>query len=182
MWIFGYGSLMWDGWERSRGCRRRVVAELAGYARCFRKASVRNWGTRETPGPTLNLEASPTSCKGIAFEFDDNDSKFIQSYLIDREGKGFKLSELEIRLACGKTVPALVPIYSGKNLIREESLAKRAEMVRIARGTEGWCVDYVRGVVEKLSELGIEDLCVTEFWEAIARTRDECHVAGQRSM
>jgi len=28
LWIFGYGSLMWDGWENAHGCTRRVVADL----------------------------------------------------------------------------------------------------------------------------------------------------------
>jgi cation transport protein ChaC len=172
MWIFGYGSLMWDGWETSRECRRRVVAELTGYGRCFRKASVRNWGTRQAPGPTLNLEVSPRGCKGVAFEFDESASQLIQSYLSEREGNDFHLTELGIRLPWGSEVSAKVSIYYGRNLIGEQSLAKRAEMARRARGFEGRCVDYVRGVVEKLSELGIEDPSVTEFWEAVEGTRD----------
>lgn len=39
MWVFGYGSLMWDGWEQEFGCLRRCVAVLKGYRRTFNKAS-----------------------------------------------------------------------------------------------------------------------------------------------
>ena len=55
MWIFGYGSLLWDHWERAYGCRRTVTADLAGFRREFNKASVENWGTKQCPAPTLNL-------------------------------------------------------------------------------------------------------------------------------
>jgi cation transport protein ChaC len=41
-WIFGYGSLMWDGWEEKFGCEERQVAELPGHVRTFNKASVKN--------------------------------------------------------------------------------------------------------------------------------------------
>jgi hypothetical protein len=33
MWIFGYGSLMFDGWESGYGCVRREWASLSGYRR-----------------------------------------------------------------------------------------------------------------------------------------------------
>ena len=40
MWIFGYGSLMFDGWEAACGCVDRKCAELPGYRRAFNKKSV----------------------------------------------------------------------------------------------------------------------------------------------
>src|SRR6266516_5412200 len=55
MWIFGYGSLMFDGWEAACGCTDRKWADLPGYRRCFNKKSVESRGTREAPGLTLNL-------------------------------------------------------------------------------------------------------------------------------
>ena len=51
MWIFGYGSLMWDGWEATFDCKRKERAVLKGYARSFTKASVKNWGSKTAPGP-----------------------------------------------------------------------------------------------------------------------------------
>jgi cation transport regulator ChaC len=38
MWVFGYGSLMWDHWETQFGCLRSLVADLPGYQRVFNKA------------------------------------------------------------------------------------------------------------------------------------------------
>jgi glutathione-specific gamma-glutamylcyclotransferase len=76
MWIFGYGSLMFDGWEPDRRYFGRTWADLAGYRRVFNKRSVENWGTKERPGLTLNLKESTNSvCRGIAFAFADDDSE-----------------------------------------------------------------------------------------------------------
>lgn len=59
MWIFGYGSLMWGGWEATYGCTERLWADLAGYRRAFNKKSVENWGMPQSPGLTLNFLARP---------------------------------------------------------------------------------------------------------------------------
>src|SRR6185295_17841577 len=118
MWVFGYGSLMWDGWEVARGCTRRTAAQLRGYCRTFNKASIRNWGTKETPCPTLNLQAVEFEvCQGVAFEFLDLQESEILHYLILREGRGFELDELPINLDDKVEVWAHVPIYRGKNII-----------------------------------------------------------------
>ena len=86
MWVFGYGSLMWDHWETQFGCLRSLVAVLPGYQRVFNKASVRNWGTPAVPGPTLNIMPSDQACRGIAFEFPDRAAGAIDAYLRRREG------------------------------------------------------------------------------------------------
>ncbi|RVQ67534.1 hypothetical protein EKN06_06125 [Croceicoccus ponticola] len=44
MWVFGYGSLMWDNWQTSYGGANGVLATLKGYERSFNKASKVNWG------------------------------------------------------------------------------------------------------------------------------------------
>jgi cation transport protein ChaC len=118
MWVFAYGSLMWDGWEHAYECSRRVKGTLSGYRRVFNKPSVRNWGTTQRPCPTLNLIKSATSrCHGLAFEFGDDRKNDISAYLATREGRGFILQRLTVRLDNSRDVIATVAIYQGKKLI-----------------------------------------------------------------
>jgi len=165
MWVFGYGSLMWDSWETQHGFTRRVVADLPGYCRVFNKASVKNWGTKSTPCPTLNLtKVVGSACKGIAFEFPDARKTEILAYLEEREGKAFPLHEMSVRLEDHTEVSAFVPLYEGRNLIEGKTLEEVAAMVAAASGTDGACVAYVKGIAEKLVALGIDDPVVSDFW------------------
>jgi cation transport protein ChaC len=171
MWIFGYGSLMWDGWETKRRCLRRATAELRGYTRTFNKLSVRNWGTPSNPGPTLNLIASATSCRGIAFEFDEASRADIVAYLAKREGNGFALKELPVALDGDKAVTALVPLYQGHNSLPPTGVTEIVAMALKAKGTSGSCASYIEGVAEHLRKLGIGDPAVADLREALVKAR-----------
>ena len=168
MWVFGYGSLTWDGWETTVGCVRRVVAELPGFRRTFDKGSVRNWGSADNPCPTLNLAADPSrTCKGVAFEFPEARRQELIAYLKGREGKGFHLRQTEIEIEKRHRVSAVVAIYSEQSLLCGKSTDERAAMARTAEGDRGRCIDYVRNIAMKLAELGIDDRDVNEFWHAL---------------
>src|SRR5439155_908174 len=122
VWIFGYGSLIWDGWESKseRRCLRAARAELPGWRRVFNKKSVLNWGTRAAPCPTLNLEQAPAaSCRGLAFEF-ANDARFLGEMLLYlRRREACEPCELPIRIDGVGAARALVYLYRGANLIAE---------------------------------------------------------------
>ncbi len=147
MWVFGYGSLMWDGWERSRRCVRKGRAKLPGFRRAFNKASVRNWGSTECPGPTLNFVRDDDGvCEGIAFEFSDADADAVLAYLRGREGQNFHLEELEIETEGGIETKAFLPVYRGANIIDGKTPGELAEMARTATGSDGRCVEYVQNI------------------------------------
>lgn len=168
MWIFGYGSLMSDGWETDYGCTERLWADLAGYQRAFNKKSVRNWGTRDAPGLTLNLAAGKNaSCRGVGFSFNDGEAaKPMLAALKKREA--CEPTELPVRLEDGRNVQALVYIYEGKNLLDGGvTLAERAATVTKAKGKSGANRDYVRDRFKELAEIELRDPAVTELWEAV---------------
>src|ERR1700722_3686870 len=151
MWVFGYGSLMFDSWESQFGCTRRELANLEDYRRAFNKASTSNWGTKSAPGPTLNLvRAAGQRCTGVAFQFEVPGEKQVHDYLAAREGKSFELCELSIRLKSEAVVDALVPIYVGRNTIKVENRDELVDMILSARGKNGSCVSYVENVAKQL--------------------------------
>ena len=168
MWIFGYGSLMSDGWEQRFGCLQRSTAELRGYRRTFNKASTKNWGSKENPCPTLNLEmVEGGACKGIAFNFPAPREAEVREYLADREGKAFPLEIVTIRLEDDTEVQAYVPVYRGKNTLAADGVQQKAVMVTRAEGMKGSCRDYVKEIAELLAGLGIDDPVVSELWHAV---------------
>jgi cation transport protein ChaC len=171
MWIFGYGALIWDGWENKseRRCVRKAGAELRGYRRVFNKKSVVNWGTRAAPCPTLNLEEAPAaSCRGMAFEF-SKDSRFLGEMLLYlRRREACEPRELAVEIDGIGAAPALVYLYRGANLITAPlTAAQLADMGVGAKGSDGLCVNYIKGIAEKLAALGINDPAVADLWRAV---------------
>lgn len=162
---------MWDGWEANQRCIHRSLASLEGYCRVFNKSSIRNWGTKQTPCPTLNLKkVASGSCRGMAFEFADDRRPEITRYLANREGQGFSFPELPVQLEGSDRVLALVPVYDGNNMVDDTTPANLALLIRAARGTNGPCLSYVKGIAQKLAELGIEDPVVTELGQILGKT------------
>lgn len=165
MWLFGYGSLMWDGWEDRFGCVRRVHADLPGHTRIFNKKSLERWGTQARPGLTLNLTRSGT-CRGVAFEFDTGAMGDIEAYLSHRET--CTATEVPVQLPDATEVGAFTYIYEGPRLIEGAlSLEERAVMILEAEGIAGSSYDYIKGVRAHLAELGVVDPEVETLWEAV---------------
>lgn len=164
MWVFGYGSLMWDGWEIQYRCCRRVLGKLQGFKRVFNKSSVKNWGTRTMPCPTLNLVPSPDShCYGYAFEFSEERKHEVISYLTKREGDGFKFCPVSVEIEGNVVLSAIAPFYQGKNLISDTTISGVVTLAIGAKGTQGSCLEYIKSLNQKLIELGINDPAITEI-------------------
>ena len=177
MWVYGYGSLMWDGWERKYKGRRVEGAVLRGFHRSFNKASTTNWGTSAHRGRTLGLEPAPNGViVGVAFEFSDDDKAAIAGELAAREGPSFSLEMLAISLpGAGGEVAALVPVNNrrARTYIGQSSISDRAKLALAARGTKGACSDYIRNVQRQLRGLGIADPFVEEFATELQRVDSE---------
>lgn len=171
MWVFGYGSLMWDGWETQYGCTRRERAALPGFQRDFNKASRENRGSHEQPCPTLGLNVDDAAiCEGLAFELSEVERDRVVDYLKKREGMSFRLEEMDVSLQSGMRVRALVPVNdpARSTYIGAQPLRDRTRMAKAAQGSKGACRDYVKNIREKLQELGITDSAVESFWSAMS--------------
>lgn len=173
MWVFGYGSLMWDGWERSFDGKKVEGAVLPGYRRAFNKKSVENWGTREDPCPTLGLERDHTAtCTGAAFGFPASQKNDVWIYLRDREGPSFELETRAVRLPDDRRVQAYVAINDpqAESYIGDRTVEEIAEMIGSAAGDRGACIDYLENTRSKLRALSITNDAIEALWERVRRT------------
>ena len=169
MWLFGYGSLMWDGWEGAYRCLHRTPAQLEGHSRIFNKKSLERWGTHERPGLTLNLMRTGI-CRGAAFEFEDAAKPDIKDYLSARETCA--ATEVTVQLPDATEVGAHTYIYDGPRLIEDGlSLQDRAAMILEAEGVAGSSYEYIRSVRAHLAALGVRDPEVEVLWEAVEALR-----------
>ena len=81
LWVFGYGSLMW---QPEFAYRQRALATVHGYHRAFCVYSHIWRGTREKPGLVLGLD-NGGSCRGVAYRVDYRHAESTVEYLIRRE-------------------------------------------------------------------------------------------------
>jgi cation transport regulator ChaC len=64
---------------------------------------------------------------------------------------------------------AVVPLYQGPNVIPPTSTAEIAAMALRAKGSNGSCAAYIKGVADHLRELGIYDPAVVDLCSALGK-------------
>ena len=107
LWVFAYGSLMWNP---GFAARETQAARLHGFHRAFCIYSEHYRGTPEKPGLILGLLAGG-ACRGLAHRLPVKDYDDVRRYLWTREieNDGVYVEETRpIHLADGRTVPSLV--------------------------------------------------------------------------
>ncbi|HSK41051.1 MAG TPA: gamma-glutamylcyclotransferase [Arenibaculum sp.] len=156
IWIFGYGSLMWNPGFPHLEAR---PALLRGYHRKFCVYSFRYRGTPERPGLVLGLDRGG-SCRGIAFRVAAADAAGVIEYLWGREmiNGVYRPKRLPVRTepsiveACTFVAERRHGQYCG-NL----DLPGMAECIRRGYGERGPNQEYLSNTVQHLRELGIHD-------------------------
>lgn len=157
LWVFGYGSLMWDpGFPFTR----QMMARLWGFHRGFCVWSHRYRGTPELPGLVLGLMPGG-SCTGKAFRVKRGDETAVIDYLYRREmvtgvyRPGFHLAQMED----GSRVKVLAFVADPHHKQYAGYLSERQVIETIATccGARGPNAVYLANTVKHLDELGIGD-------------------------
>jgi cation transport protein ChaC len=160
LWVFGYGSQIWQpGFEFVE--RRRAVLE--GYRRAFCMTSVHYRGTPEAPGLVLALDrAERGRCDGVAYRVSAGEAAGVLDYLRARELVSYAYDEarLPVRLDGGaEEVEAVTyvtnrthPQYRG-----DLSLEQQAAIIARAIGPRGPNAEYLLNTIEGLEALGLDD-------------------------
>ncbi|ACA17653.1 ChaC family protein [Methylobacterium sp. 4-46] len=168
LWVFGYGSLMWNpGFP----VVERRQARLRGYHRALCVLSHVHRGTPESPGLVLGLDRGG-SCRGVAFRVAGAQAEATLAYLRAREQVTAVYVErrLGVTIEDGRRVTAVTyavdrthPQYAGR--LPEAELLR---LVRQGRGRSGANPDYVRNTHQHLIAMGVADPLLARIAAACA--------------
>lgn len=156
IWVFGYGSLMWNP---AFHFAERRLGTLAGWHRRFCLWTPLGRGSPERPGLVLGLE-NGGSCRGVAFRITAAEAWEELDIVWRREmvSDGYTPRWTTVRTDQGRlraiafTINHAAPRYAGRLALEEA-----AGVIARARGGLGTCADYLLSTVEHLDELGIPD-------------------------
>jgi cation transport protein ChaC len=158
MWVFGYGSLLWNpGFE----LREKAVGTLWGWHRSFCMRSIHHRGTVDDPGLVLALDAAEGAhCQGVAFAVAEGQEAQTLDYLRERElvSSAYLETHQEIVLRDGRRVEAVTYVIDPDHVqYCHLELEEQARIIARAVGGRGPNTDYLHNTAEHLKELGIED-------------------------
>ena len=167
VWLFGYGSLIWNPLIHYV---EKQVGTVHGYHRCFCLWSHTGRGTKANPGLMLGLERGG-ACRGIAF----------------RIAEALAADELEVvwrrEMLTGAYAPRWVtvvtkggPVQAIAFLINREHARYAGKLpegriidsIAAAHGPLGTCATYLFNTVAHLEELGIHDRRLERLRDRVA--------------
>jgi cation transport protein ChaC len=156
IWVFGYGSLMWN--PAFHYVERRT-ARIHGFHRQFCLWSRGGRGTPERPGLMLSLE-SGGSCTGVAYRIAPEAAAIELDLLWRREmaSRSYRAVWINLHMRQGtESGIAFAVNRSHERYVPRLDAESIARYLATGRGTNGDCCDYLFDTVEHLRELGIRD-------------------------
>lgn len=159
MWVFGYGSLVWNpGFDVAA----QQIATLEGYARSFCMHSVHHRGTHDAPGLVLALDpVAGARCQGVAMAVTTGREAEVLAYLRAREliSSAYVEKHLAVHLADGQQVEAVTYVIDTDHVqyCGGMDLERQAQIIARAHGGRGPNTEYLYNTAAHLAELGIAD-------------------------
>lgn len=159
LWVFGYGSLIWNpGFP----VMARHLAVLPGYHRSFCMRSIHHRGTEAEPGLVLALDADPGArCSGVAFGVAAPDVGPTLAYLRERElvSAAYLERTLVVELDTGRRVEAVTYVIDPDHVqyCGGLPLEEQARIIARATGGRGPNRDYLFNTATHLRDIGLPD-------------------------
>lgn len=159
MWVFGYGSLVWNP---EFPVAEQIVARLGGYARSFCMSSIHHRGTPDLPGLVLALDARPgAECTGLALRVESGREEQTLAALRARElvSSAYLERRLPLDLADGRRVEAVSYVVDQDHVQYRGALEleEQARIIAGATGGRGPNDEYLFNTSAHLTDLGISD-------------------------
>ncbi len=159
MWVFGYGSLLWNpGFDVAES----VIGRLPNYARSFCMRSIHHRGTEADPGLVLALDAQTgAQCQGLALRVAPGTEESTLAYLREREliSSAYLERMLRVDLHDGRSIDAVTYVIDADHVqyCGGLPLEEQAQIIATAHGGRGPNSEYLFNTTDHLHEIGIAD-------------------------
>ncbi len=159
MWVFGYGSLLWNpGFDVAE----KRIATLSGYARSFCMSSIHHRGTVDRPGLVLALDAVVGArCRGMAMRVAPGKEQGTLAYLREREliSSAYLEKDLTVAFDDGSRVSAVTYVIDPHHVqyCGDIPLEEQAQIIAGAIGDRGPNTEYLFNTTRHLQEIGLHD-------------------------
>ena len=167
LWIYSYGSLMWDPGFHFAEVR---LADLEGYQRRFTLKIDLGRGSSQHPALMLSLEPQEGCCRGLAFRI-AADSVHAESAILWRREMlrgGYCPAIVPMLTPQGPiTALAFVSNLSHPSHVGELPLVETAAIIARGKGVLGTNREYLVQLATQLEVLGIRDPYVEQLSAAI---------------
>jgi cation transport protein ChaC len=167
LWIYSYGSLMWDPGFHFAEVR---LADLEGFQRRFTMKITIGRGSRDFPALMLSLERGEGRCHGLAFRIAADAVPTESAILWRREMlRGGYTPEVVPMLTPQGPIQALAFVSnpSHSSYVGELPFAETAAIIASGKGILGTNRDYLVQLATQLAALEIEDPYVSQLRAAI---------------
>ncbi len=156
VWVFGYGSLMWNPDFKLADKRTGIVS---GYHRRLCLKSIVYRGTPDYHGLVFGLDKGG-SCQGMAYRIATENIQSELQIIWEREmfAETYIPTWVSVK-SDWETVSAITFVINQEHehYLPDLELEEIAERVVKAEGTCGTCHDYVQNTVKSLHQLGLRD-------------------------
>ncbi|MFO1161590.1 MAG: gamma-glutamylcyclotransferase [Reyranellaceae bacterium] len=173
VWVFAYGSLMWNPaieFTDSQACT------VDGWRRSFCFWMPMGRGTPELPGLMLALEQGGT-CEGIAYRLSPEQVRSELGLLWNREMLAgvYQPAWVPTKLRDGRTVTAVTFAIDTSHCqyCGDLSMERTAHHIAYAEGRRGACRDYLANTAAHARALDIHDPYIEELVQRVAGLRHE---------
>ena len=167
LWLFGYGSLMWDPGFHFAEVR---LADLPGFERRFSYKTTMGRGTPDQPALTLSLEPSAGGCRGLVFRI-AADRVAVESGMVWRREmlrNGYCPTWLAVATPQGPvTALAFVSNRGHEGYAGDLSLPQAAAIIATACGVFGSNRDYLEQLAAQLAALAIADGYIAQLRQQV---------------
>lgn len=157
LWVFGYGSLIWDPGFR---VAERRIARLDGWHRSFCMRSIHHRGTVENPGLVLALDQKEgAACTGVVFRVEPGQEDATLFALRERElvSSAYLERTLPVTTEAGPLLALTYVIDPDHVQYCHLSPEEQAQIIAKATGGRGRNCDYLWSTAAHLADLGIGD-------------------------